>query len=156
MVNVTEEGIMRTLSRVLALAATVACVLAWSPAWAQTEVAEQKAVTAATAFLGLVDAGKNGESWDAAASYFKWTMPKDKWDAMLVNARVPLGRVTSRTLAAKKFVKDLPGAIKGDYVVMVFNTAFDAMPKAVENVTAMLEKDGTWRICGYNIKPAKY
>jgi hypothetical protein len=38
---------------------------------------------------------------------------------------------------------------------MVFNTAFDAMPKAVENVTAMLEKDGSWRICGYNIKPAK-
>jgi hypothetical protein len=146
---------MRTLSRALALAATVACVLAWNPAWAQNDEAEKKAVAAATGWLALVDAGKNAESWDAAASYFKWTVPKDKWDARLVNARVPLGPVKSRTLAAKKFVKDLPDAIKGDYVVMVFNTAFDAMPKAVENVTAMLEKDGSWRICGYNIKPAK-
>jgi hypothetical protein len=140
---------------VAAGAVVVACLLGWSPAWAQHEEAEKAAATAATAWLALVDAGRFADSWDASAAYFKWTVPKDKWDARLVYNRVPLGPVKSRTLAAKKYMVDLPEAIKGEYVVMVFKTVFEGMPKAFENVTAMLEKDGAWRICGYNIKPAK-
>ena len=138
-----------------AAVAGLVVVLTCVPAWAQHEAAEEKAVVAAKAWLALVDQGKNAESWDAAASYFKWTVTKSRWDQTLINNRVPLGLVKTRKLAAKKYMVDLPDAIKGEYVVMVFRTSFDGMPKAFENVTAILEKGGEWRICGYNIKPEK-
>jgi len=141
-------------SRVVAGAVVaVACVLAWSPAWAQTEEAERKAVEAAKAWLALVDAGKNGESWDTAAAFFRSGVTREKWDARLVRARMPLGTVKSRTLAMKKYMTELPDAPKGEYVVIVFKTVFDNMPKAIETITPMLQRDGTWRVSGYNIKP---
>jgi hypothetical protein len=140
--------------RVVAGAVVVAaCVLAWSPAWAQTEEAERKAVEAAKAWLALVDAGKFGGSWDAAAPFFRSQVTREKWDARLVNSRVPLGRVKSRTLADKRYMTDLEGAPKGEYVIIVFNTVFDTMPKAIETIIPMLQKDGTWRVSGYKIKP---
>jgi hypothetical protein len=144
---------MRSSSVVAGAVVAVACVVAWSPAWAQHEADEQKAVKAATAWLALVDAGRNAESWDAASSYFKWTVTKQKWDARLVNARVPLGPVASRKLSRTKYTTDLEGAPKGEYVLIEFKTAFDTMPKAIENVTTLRDTDGEWRICGYNIKP---
>jgi hypothetical protein len=139
-------------SKLVAGAVAAACLLAWSPAWAQHEAAEKAAEQAALTWLALIDQGKNAESWDQAASYFKWTVTKARWDQTLIANRVPLGLVQSRKLAAKKYMVDLPDAIKGEYVVMVFRTAFDNQPKSIENVTAILEKDGKWRICGYNIK----
>jgi len=143
---------MRT-SRVLAGAiVVVACLVAWSPVWAQNEKAEAKAVEAAKAWLALVDAGKNGESWDAASAYFHYMVSKERWDARLVNSRVPLGRVLSRELDQKKFMKDMPDVPKGDYVVIIFRSTFDGMPKAMETLSTVLEKDGTWRVNGYSIK----
>ena len=89
-------------SRVFAGAvAGLACVLAWSPAWAQHEAAESAAEKVAMGWLALIDQGKNGERWDQAASYFKWTVTKARCDQTLINNRVPLGLVKSRKLAAK-------------------------------------------------------
>ncbi|HVN76803.1 MAG TPA: DUF4019 domain-containing protein [Thermoanaerobaculaceae bacterium] len=144
---------MRALNRALTVVAVAVCAFATGPVWAQHEEQEAKAVEAAKAWLALVDSGKFGESWDAAAPYFRSVVARDKWDARLVNSRLPLGRVLQRTLAAKKYTADLEGAPKGEYVILVFNTKFDNMPKAVENVTPMLQRDGSWRVTGYNIKP---
>ncbi len=143
---------MRTLRVVAGAVVAVACLLAWSPVWAENEEAEQKAVDAAKAWLALVDAGRFGESWDTAASFFRYAVSKEKWDARLVNSRVPLGRVLSRKIDQKKYVKDLPDAPKGEYVVIIFKTAFDGMPVAFETITPYFE-NGTWRVCGYAIKP---
>jgi hypothetical protein len=153
MLRKTEEGTMRTSRMVVGAIAAVACVVAWSPAWAQHEEAEKKAVEAATPWLALVDAGKNAESWDTAAAYFKWTVTKVKWDARLINFRVPLGPVVSRKLSRTKYMPNLADAPKGEYVLIEYKTAFDGMPKAIENLTMMLQQDGSWRVCGYNIKP---
>jgi hypothetical protein len=40
----------------------------------------------------------------------------------------------------------------GEYVVFQFNTSFEQKAAAVETVTAMREKDGTWHVAGYFIK----
>ncbi len=133
----------------------VACVLASGSAWAQHEEQEAKAVEAATAWLALVDTGKFGASWDATAPFFRSQVTKEKWDARLVNARLPLGRVVSRTLLAKKYLTDMENAPKGEYVVIVFKTVFENLPKATETITPMLQRDGSWRVSGYFIKPPK-
>jgi len=46
----------------------------------------------------------------------------------------------------------LPGAPDGEYVVFQFNASFDQKAAAVETVTAIREKDGTWHVGGYFIK----
>jgi hypothetical protein len=152
----TEEGTMRSSRVVAGAVVAVACVLAWSPVWAQHEAAEAKALEVAKGWLALVDAGKNAESWLATTSFFRYTVPRDKWDARLVNGRRPLGNVKSRTLFENKWVKDLPDSPTGEYVVIKFRTVFENMPKGekekVEIIAPMLQKDGTWKISGYSIK----
>jgi hypothetical protein len=113
---------------------------------------EQKAVTAAQEWLSLVDAGKYGESWDAAAAFFRGAVPKDTWKQQLTAVRKPLGKVLSRTVASKTYARSLPGAPDGEYVVVQFNTSFENKKSAVETVTPMLDKDGKWRVSGYYIK----
>jgi hypothetical protein len=146
---------MRSSRVVAGAVVAVACVLAWSPAWAQNEEAERKAEEAAKTWLTLVDAGKNVESYYATTTWFRYTVAKEKWDARLVNARRPLGNVKSRTLSQKKYTTDLPDVPKGVYVVIVFKTVFENMPKnvraATETITPMLQKDGSWRVAGYNV-----
>jgi hypothetical protein len=153
----TKEGTMRSLRVVAGAVMAVTCVLAWSPAWAQHEEAEQKAVEAAKALLGLVDAGRYLESWDTLAPYFRSVFFKERWDAWLVNTRTPFGIVKTRTLAWKKYSPELEGAPKGEYVVVVFKTVFERMPKGqkeqIETVVPMLQRDGSWRVAGYTIKP---
>jgi hypothetical protein len=46
----------------------------------------------------------------------------------------------------------MPGAPDGDYVVMQFDTRFANKQAAVETVTFMQEKHGTWKAVGYYIK----
>ena len=142
---------MRGSSVVAGAVVAVVCVLAWSPAWAQHEEQEAKAVEAAKAWLVLVDTGKFGESWDKAAFFFRSQVSREKWDARLANSRVPLGRVKSRTVWNKGYTTELQNAPKAEYVVVLFNTVFDG-GKRVETVIPVLEKDGVWRVCGFSIK----
>ncbi len=113
---------------------------------------EATAVSAAEAWLALVDLEKYGESWDEAAQYFKGQISKDQWVTALQSVRRPLGKNVSRKLSAKGYETSLPGAPKGEHVVIQFNTSFDNKKHAVETVTPMLDKDGKWRVCGYYIK----
>jgi hypothetical protein len=46
----------------------------------------------------------------------------------------------------------LPGAPDGEYVVIQYESSFEHKQAAVETVTPMLDKDGTWRVSGYFIR----
>ena len=148
---------MRSSRVVAGAVVVVACVLACSPAWAQHEEGEKKAEEAARAWLVLVDAGKNVESYYATTTWFRYTVAREKWDARLVNGRRPLGNVKSRTLAMKQYTTDVPDSPKGEYVVIKFKTVFENMPKGkkemIETIAPMLQKDGSWRVAGYSINP---
>lgn len=113
---------------------------------------EDEAQKSAEQWLVLVDAGKYAESWQTAATYFKKAVAKDKWDASLGAVRQPLGELISRKLKSARYSKSLPGAPDGEYVVLQFDTSFSQKKEAVETVTPMLDKDGSWRVSGYFIK----
>jgi Protein of unknown function (DUF4019) len=148
---------MRSLRFVAGAVVAVACVLLWSPAWAQDhKEAEEKALEAAKTWLAFVDTGQYEKSYYATSSYFRYTMTKEKWDATLRYNRTPLGNVKSRTVFENKYVKDLPNSPTGEYVVIKFRTVFENMPagekEKVEIIVPMLQKDGTWKVSGYSIK----
>jgi hypothetical protein len=113
---------------------------------------EAAALAAAKTWLELIDHGKYGESWEAAAAYFKGAVTKEYWEQTLAAVRKPLGAVVSRELESKTYAQSLPGAPDGEYVVIQFNTSFGKKKSAIETVTPMLDTDGNWRVAGYFIK----
>jgi hypothetical protein len=120
---------------------------------AQTaEKPETAATKAALAWLALVDQGKNGDSWDAAAAIFKGAVTRDKWVESVTAVRRPLGKVVSRKLGSAKFATALPGAPDGKYVVIQFATSFEQKKKAVETITPTQEPDGSWKVSGYFVR----
>jgi hypothetical protein len=127
-------------------------VVLFSAHAAADEEMEQKAVTAAKAWLALVDSGDYEKSWNTAAEYFQNAVAQQQWQQSLTAARKPLGKVVSRQLKAKQYTTSLPDAPDGQYVVIQYETSFENKKSAVETITPMVNADGNWRVAGYYIK----
>ena len=113
---------------------------------------EKAAEASAQSWLGLVDGGKYGESWDSAAAVFRSALSRDQWIQALDKVRRTLGKVLSRKLRGARYATELPNAPKGEYVVIQFDTAFEDKAGAVETITPTKDKDGSWRVSGYFIR----
>ena len=109
---------------------------------------------AAQKWLALVDEGKYGDSWDEAASFFKEKVTKQQWQQTIAGVRGPLGKVDSRQFKQAEFKTELPNAPAGKYMIMQYRTKFANGGEMIETITPMMDKDGTWRVSGYYIKPA--
>ncbi len=140
------------MRRSLLTVTTVISASVWASSTSPQQAAEAAAVASAEAWLAKVDAGKYAESWEEAAAVFRSAVTKDKWLSMVIAVRQPLGKVVSRKLSSKNYTESLPNAPAGKYVVIQFETSFANKKGAVETVTPMLEKDGTWRVSGYYVK----
>ena len=137
---------IRYSSRIIpfALILPVAC-------WAQGD-ATLKARDAAQQWLALTDAGQYGPSWDNAAEMFRTSVTKATWLSAMNAVRTPLGTLGNRKLKSATYTRSLPGAPDGAYVVIQFDTQFQNKASAVETITPVLEKDGSWRVTGYFIR----
>ena len=122
------------------------------PCCAAQDKPEQLAQQSAESWLNLVDSGKYVDSWDQSAVFFKSAITKEQWMSKIGTARDHFGKVLSRKLKGSTPTKTLPGAPDGEYVVIQYETSFEHKQSAVETVTPMLDKDGTWRVSGYFIR----
>jgi hypothetical protein len=116
-------------------------------------VAVAAARTAASSWLGLVDRGQFGESWDSAASLFRGAVARPGWTAAVRTARNPFEPLGARTLVSAAFQTKLPGAPPGEYVVLQYRTKAREGRTIVETITPMKEPDGRWRVSGYYVRP---
>jgi serine/threonine protein kinase len=110
------------------------------------------AIAAAHQWLALADAGDYGANWTNAAPFFQSKITVADWSSALTQVRQPLGKLVARNLQASQETTTLPGAPRGRYVVMTFNTRFEHKSSAVETVTFQLESNGVWRASGYYIR----
>ena len=140
---------MRAISFVL-MTMLLTC-FGFSPLFAESET-EKTAVTAAQAWLSLIDSGNYSGSWNEASEYFRGAVTEQSWSASMEGFRKPLGKLVSRKIVKAQESSSLPGAPDGRYVVMSFKTAFKQKKSAIETVTFMFENDGRWRAAGYFIK----
>ena len=113
---------------------------------------ENAAVTAAQAWLALIDAGNWSASWQAASLIFQGGVTEPNWEKSMNTFRKPLGDVLSRKLKSAQTMTELPGAPDGKYVIMQFDTSFANKKTTIETVTFDLEPDGQWKSSGYFIK----
>lgn len=112
------------------------------------------AVEAARKWLSVVDAGHYAQSWDAAAQAFQQHITKQDWQDALDQVRKPLGQVQSRKLESATHHTELPGAPKGDYYVIHYQTKLADGSEMTETIVPMLE-NGQWKVSGYFIKPVQ-
>lgn len=144
---------MRVVVVALCVSSAVAFAQAKTPeAVKANPEAEKAAVSAADAWLKVVDAGKYADSWTEGASYFKGAITQDAWKAAVTGVRGPLGKVASRKVKSKTYAEKLPGAPDGKYVVIQYDTKFENKADSIETVTPTLDKDGKWRVSGYYLK----
>lgn len=136
----------------IALLVGLSLLLVAGIAAAQNSQQEKAAVAGAEKWLTTVDKAKYADSWQEAATFFKNAVTKEQWKQSMLSFRKPLGRLVSRKVQSTQFRTSLPGAPDGTYVVITFQTVFENKASAIETVTPMLDKDGTWRVSGYYIK----
>jgi hypothetical protein len=117
-----------------------------------THAAEADAAAAASAWLALLDAGKYGEAWEAAAARMRSAAQKQQFARSFGVVRDPLGKPTTRELKDAKYRECLPGAPDGRYVVIHYATTFENKKAAVETLALTQEPDGKWRVSGYFIR----
>jgi hypothetical protein len=136
---------MKVIASILMLAAALSASLVR----AQDVTSVSDATEAANRWLAASDSGDAGATWDQAAGAFQSAVPKGAWERELKSVRGPLGAVQSRQVLSAQFTRSLPGAPAGEYVVIRYVTRFEHAANAVETVTPMREKDGSWKVSGY-------
>ena len=115
------------------------------------EKAEKAALASSAKWLTLVDKGDYSKSWEQTAGIFRKMVTKLEWQTKLDTFRKPLDKVSERKIKSKLYTKTLPDAPEGEYVVVQYETVFANKQTVIETVTAMLEKDGKWKVAGYYI-----
>lgn len=130
--------------RFVARAAMAAMMLMSPFAFAQDDQKTTDAKAAAIRWLALADQGSYAASWDQAAAPFRAAVTRPAWQDALQAVRAPLKSAV--------FSRSLPGAPDGEYVVIQYLTEFEHKPDAVETVTPMREKDGSWKVSGYFVE----
>jgi hypothetical protein len=107
-------------------------------------------------WLKEIDDGQYGQSWKDASTYFKGHISSDKWVGALNSVRTPLGKCNQRQQVSVDDEKDPQapgGVVKGEFMIVQFESSFENMKHAVETVTFIKEADGSWRSAGYLIHP---
>ena len=112
---------------------------------------EREATSVARSWLRLVDDGRHPASWSAAAPLLREEVGPQDWDAALRARRAPLGRCLWRKLQSRAAVEGSPGDLRGPYVVIRFESAFERRSLVTETVTPVLGPDGRWRVAAYFI-----
>ena len=106
---------------------------------------------AALGWAQLIDAGEYEESWAQAGPTFRSAVTSEAWATQVAAVREPLGKTLGRTVKSVDERADLPGAPRGDYRIVTFETHYEASPDSVE--TLVFSKDaGRWAVVGYFIR----
>ena len=114
---------------------------------------DPEAVTVATKFLSVVDAGNYRDTFAMFPARIRSGGDAfDKyWVSYLNVKRAPLGRVVSRKLVKAWFTKTLPGCPDGYYEFFQYNTSFQHKTQSAESVV-LTKESGHWQVSGYRFK----
>ena len=99
---------------------------------------------AAESWLKLVDQGDTGAAWRAASSNVRKDTNQFFWGSIINVSRATLGDLKSRKLKSS--------SEKGNgQLAFEYESKFQQDAKVLETVTTVHEKDGAWRVTGYNV-----
>jgi Protein of unknown function (DUF4019) len=108
-------------------------------------------LAASNAWLNLVDQGKYGESWDAGAMTYQFTISRNEWIKAMTLARQPLGQAVSRELIRQDPAVNPKNLPAGNYMVIYYKSAFSNRPNAHERVILQQQNNGQWKMLTYDV-----
>jgi hypothetical protein len=132
-----------------------------TPSSGQLSPQEAAALADTLAWLALVDSGHYEAAWQQAAPQLRAGLKQQDWQQSLRQVRERLGRLQSRELAGAFATGQLPGAPKGDYLVLQFECRYAGRSAPVMEIVNPVLSQGDngeahWRVVGYYLKaPAK-
>ena len=127
----------------------VSAVLAASFLFASSAMAQDPKETtvarsAAESWLKLVDQGDTGAAWRASSANVRKDNNQFIWGSVLNVSRAALGELKSRKLKGS--------SDKGNgQLAFEYESKFQSDSTVTETVTTVHEKDGNWRVTGYNV-----
>ena len=136
-----EKHVKTVLSAMFALS-----LLSGSAAMAQESKEAAPARAAAEKWLKLVDAGDYAGAWNSSSADVRANTSKFFWTTLVGGVRMPLGDAQARSLKAAR------AQAEGSTVTLEYASRFENDKKASETITAVREKDGSWRVAGYSVE----
>lgn len=110
---------------------------------------------AARAWVGLVDQGSYGNSWDAGALALRLVMHRKEWILSLETMRKPLGKPVNRKVADIRLAQDPKGLARGNYMIIIYETDFSSGHTAKEILTLQEINNGNWKVLTYLVSVIK-
>ena len=117
---------------------------------AETQQAKENAARqVAESWLSVVDEGRYSDSWDVLARSLQRKVTREQWVERVTALRTVAGTLDSRVLVEARYAKNLPGAPRGEYVVVQYRSSFSREKLVRETVVPMHASDGKWHVSGY-------
>jgi hypothetical protein len=119
---------------------------------------QAEAEQASKAWLAILDADDFAGSWAAASTLFRQHLAQPEWVTTCTELRKRRGNVASRALRSAAFRTQIGKGSHGttyppgDYFVLEYETAFDSGEMRTEEIVAMKDVGGGWRVTGYHVK----
>lgn len=109
----------------------------------------QAAQKVAEDWMLLWDGGKYAESYKALSAFSKQAIDERAWATYWTTARKPLGRLKWRKIINLSLIKSLEKMPNYSGAVLKYQSSFEDQKDLFESFYLILEKDGSWRVLGY-------
>ena len=138
------------MSRWLVFVTFVSAGVALNAAGAESDADVARRV--AESWVAIVDGAEYARSWETLAVELRRKVSREEWATDMRTMRAPLGALQERSLIGARYVRDLPDAPPGDYIVVQYSSRYEHFPSVLETIIPMRGDDGVWRVAGYFIR----
>jgi hypothetical protein len=114
--------------------------------------ARKQARAAAESWLSLTDAGRFGESWEAAAPVLQEGISREKWVQRGTRVRSRLDTMTSRTFVRAQY-RDSTRQIPGGQPVVALQYETEFAGQSVLEAVIATKPGPDWAVAGYRVVP---
>ena len=126
-------------------------VLASAAASAQSDLDTSPGLVASRSWLGDLDAGRYGATWEEASPMLKDAMPKVQWETGLERTRGAMGVVVARKIRLANCTRGTRADPEAEICVIQYDTQFERR-LGDEQVTVLRGSDGAWRVADYSLR----
>jgi len=100
-------------------------------------------------WLTTLDKKEFGSAWEKSSILVRNTITKEEFIKQSTRSREPMGSFVKREIIMAQPKTELPGAPKGQYVLITFKSQFHHKDKVSETIMMQKDPDNSWRVAGY-------
>jgi hypothetical protein len=104
---------------------------------------------AAEDWMTLWDSGRFAESYKTSSAFSRKAIDEKTWATYWTTERKPLGKLKWRNIINISLLKSLEKIPDHSGAVLKYQSSFEDQKDVFETFYVILEKDGTWRVLGY-------